>query len=91
MGVLPGASFGGSKEFSHGNGRLQSRQPEATAVGADAFELPVVEGLVGGTAVFGNAIAIFVEQLEVLQGFYHRRPAGLQKAQIRLAGELKAR
>ena len=72
--------------LGHGQGRLQGGDPEGAAVGTHPLQRPVVEGLVGGAAVVGQAVVVYVEAFQVGEGLNGRWPALGQEAQVFATG-----
>ena len=78
-GVEPGAEL---QLLGDGQGCLKGGNPERPAVGADALERPVIEGLIGSPPVVGKAIAIGIKGFEIAQGFHGGRPAVGEEAHV---------
>ena len=71
-----------SQGLAHREGRLQGSDPQGSAVGAHAFERPIIKGLIRRSAVVGQAVVVDVEGFQVAQGLHRRQPAVGQEGEV---------
>ena len=68
--------------LGHGGRGCQCRDPEASAVGARANDVPCIVGLVWEAAVLDHTVAIGIESLEVVHGLPYDLPHVAEKVEV---------